>query len=165
MFLPQEKHALFSTTVWMSGIGKVTACLGKAQLGLDSFQWCPVTGQGATGTNWSIGSSECEHEEELLYSEGDGALEQAAQGVPKLKSPWCQGFAKRGQFCAAGNLHCFFKMPGLLSGTQSTNVMNKHIVEIINRINNAHYLILSLMFWVQIIRKGLHPDSSPSPPN
>ena len=25
-------------------------------MGPDSFQWCPVTGQGATGTNWSRGS-------------------------------------------------------------------------------------------------------------
>ena len=25
-------------------------------MGPDSFQWCPVTGQGAMGTNWSIGS-------------------------------------------------------------------------------------------------------------
>ena len=27
------------------------------RMGPDSFQWCPVTGQGATGTNRSIGSS------------------------------------------------------------------------------------------------------------
>ena len=27
------------------------------KMGPDSFQWCPVTGQGAMGTNWSIGSS------------------------------------------------------------------------------------------------------------
>ena len=26
-------------------------------MGPDSFQWCPTTGQGATGTNWSRGSS------------------------------------------------------------------------------------------------------------
>ena len=26
-------------------------------MGPNSFQWCPVTGQGATGTNWSTGSS------------------------------------------------------------------------------------------------------------
>ena len=26
-------------------------------MGPDSFQWCPATGQGATGTNWSRGSS------------------------------------------------------------------------------------------------------------
>jgi len=26
-------------------------------MGPDSFQWCPVTGQGAMGTNWSTGSS------------------------------------------------------------------------------------------------------------
>lgn len=56
-------------------------------------------------------------------------------------------------------------MPGMLSGTQSINVRNKHRVAIINQINNAHYLILSLMFWVRIIRKGPHAGSSPSPPN
>ena len=27
------------------------------RLGPSSFQWCPVTGQGAMGTNWSTGSS------------------------------------------------------------------------------------------------------------
>ena len=27
------------------------------RMGPSSFQWCPVTGQGAMGTNWSIGSS------------------------------------------------------------------------------------------------------------
>ena len=37
-----------------------------------------ATGQGATGTNWSRVLSE--DEEELLPSEGDGALAQAAQG-------------------------------------------------------------------------------------
>ena len=26
-------------------------------MGPSSFQWCPATGQGPTGTNWSIGSS------------------------------------------------------------------------------------------------------------
>ena len=26
-------------------------------MGSDSFQWCPATGQGATGTNWSTGNS------------------------------------------------------------------------------------------------------------
>ena len=26
-------------------------------MGPDSFQWCPATGQGAMGTNWSLGSS------------------------------------------------------------------------------------------------------------
>ena len=31
--------------------------VGVRRMGPDSFQWCPVTGQGATGTNWSIGSS------------------------------------------------------------------------------------------------------------
>jgi len=40
--------------------------------------WCPVTGQGqrAQTEAWEVLS---EHEEELLPSEGNGALEQAAQ--------------------------------------------------------------------------------------
>jgi len=48
-------------------------------MGPNSFQWCPATGQGAMGTNLST-EVLSEHEEELLPSEGDGALEQAAQG-------------------------------------------------------------------------------------
>ena len=31
--------------------------VGVRKMGPDSFQWCPATGQGATGTNWSTGSS------------------------------------------------------------------------------------------------------------
>jgi len=31
--------------------------VGVRRMGPSSFQWCPATGQGATGTNWSIGSS------------------------------------------------------------------------------------------------------------
>ena len=31
--------------------------VGVRRMGPNSFQWCPVTGQGATGTNWRIGSS------------------------------------------------------------------------------------------------------------
>ena len=31
--------------------------VGVKRMGPDSFQWCPATRQGATGTNWSIGSS------------------------------------------------------------------------------------------------------------
>ena len=31
--------------------------LGVRRTGPDSLQWCPVTGQGAMGTNWSRGSS------------------------------------------------------------------------------------------------------------
>jgi len=48
-------------------------------MGSNSFQWCPATAQGATGTTeaWEVAS---EHKEELLPSEGDRALEQAAQG-------------------------------------------------------------------------------------
>ncbi|GAB0204878.1 mitochondrial enolase superfamily member 1 [Grus japonensis] len=30
---------------------------GRQDHGPDSFQWCPATGQGATGTNWNTGSS------------------------------------------------------------------------------------------------------------
>ena len=48
-------------------------------MGPNSFQWCPVTGQG----EWAQTEAQevpSEHGEELLPSEGDGALEQAAQG-------------------------------------------------------------------------------------
>jgi len=31
--------------------------VGVRRMGPDSLQWCPATGQGATGTNWSRGSS------------------------------------------------------------------------------------------------------------
>ena len=31
--------------------------VGVNRMGPNSFQWWPATGQGATGTNWSIGSS------------------------------------------------------------------------------------------------------------
>ena len=31
--------------------------VGVRRMGPDSFQWCPVTEQGAMGTNWSVGSS------------------------------------------------------------------------------------------------------------
>ena len=31
--------------------------VGVRRMGPNSFQWCPATGQGAMGTNWSIGSS------------------------------------------------------------------------------------------------------------
>ena len=31
--------------------------VGVRRMGPDSVQWCPATGQGATGTNWSRGSS------------------------------------------------------------------------------------------------------------
>jgi len=48
-------------------------------MGPNSFQWCPATGQGAT-TQTEAQEVPDEHEEEFLPSEGDGALEQAAQG-------------------------------------------------------------------------------------
>ena len=31
--------------------------VGVRRMGTDPFQWCPVTGQGAMGTNWIIGST------------------------------------------------------------------------------------------------------------
>ena len=31
--------------------------VGVRRMGPDSFQWCPATGQGATGTKWNRGSS------------------------------------------------------------------------------------------------------------
>jgi len=46
-------------------------------MGPNSFQWCPATGQGAQTEAEEVPA---EHEEELFPSEGDGALEQAAQG-------------------------------------------------------------------------------------
>ena len=42
-----------------------------------SFQWCPATEQGATGTNWNTGSSIWTQGNP--YFEGDRALEQVAQ--------------------------------------------------------------------------------------
>ena len=33
--------------------------VGVRRMGPDSFQWCPATEHGATGTNWSTGSSTC----------------------------------------------------------------------------------------------------------
>ena len=53
--------------------------VGVKRTGPDSLQWCPATGQGATA---QTGAEEApaEDEEELLPSEGDGALAQAAQG-------------------------------------------------------------------------------------
>ncbi len=43
-------------------------------LGPGSFQWCPATEQGATGTNWNTGSSIWTQGNP--YFEGDRALEQ-----------------------------------------------------------------------------------------
>ena len=51
--------------------------VGVRRTGPDSFPWCPATGQGAQTEAWEVPA---EHEEELLHSEGDGALAQAAQG-------------------------------------------------------------------------------------
>ena len=50
--------------------------VGVTRTGPESFQWCPATGQGATEAE----EVPSEHEEELLPSEGNGALAQAAQG-------------------------------------------------------------------------------------
>ena len=52
--------------------------VGVRRTGPDSFQWCPVTGQGQRAQT-EAEEVPPEHEEELLPSEGDGALEQAAQ--------------------------------------------------------------------------------------
>jgi len=46
-------------------------------MGPSSFQWCPETGQRAQTEAEEVPA---EPEEELLPSEGDGALAQAAQG-------------------------------------------------------------------------------------
>ena len=47
-------------------------------MGLGSFQWCPMTGQGqwAQVGTWEVPAK---HEKNLLYCEGDRAVEQAAQ--------------------------------------------------------------------------------------
>jgi len=50
---------------------------GVRRMGPDSFQWCPATRQGAQTEAQEV---PLEHEEELLHSGGDGALEQGAQG-------------------------------------------------------------------------------------
>ena len=50
------KHAfifLHLTSFMLTNICRV----GVRRTGPDSVQWCPATGQGATGTNWSRGSS------------------------------------------------------------------------------------------------------------
>ena len=75
--------------------GPTNICrVGVRRMGPSSFQWCPVTGQGwgqalFSGAQWQDKGQwaqteaqqvPSEHEEELLLSEGDGALEQAAQG-------------------------------------------------------------------------------------
>ena len=44
----------------------------------NSFQWCPVQGQEAMGTNGNAGSSL--NIRKHFYCAGDGALAQAAQG-------------------------------------------------------------------------------------
>lgn len=43
-----------------------------------SFQWCPVSAQGAMGTTGTHKVPN-KHEEELIYCEGNRALRQAAQ--------------------------------------------------------------------------------------
>jgi len=48
-----------------------TSRVGVRRVGPDSFQWCPVTGQGAETEAEEVPS---EHEEALLPSKGDGAL-------------------------------------------------------------------------------------------
>ena len=48
------------------------------RMGPNSFQWCPATGQGQQAQT-EADEVLSEHEEELLPSEGDGALAQAAQ--------------------------------------------------------------------------------------
>ena len=52
-------------------------------MGPASFQWCPMTGQGAMGTEWAqVGTQEVppQYEEKLLPCEGARAVAQAAQG-------------------------------------------------------------------------------------
>ena len=47
-------------------------------MGQGSLQWCLETEQGAMGTNQNTGNS-IYHNKNLLYCEGDRALEQVAQ--------------------------------------------------------------------------------------
>jgi len=49
------------------------------RMGPDSFQWCTATQDKGQWAQTEAEEVPAEHEEELLYSEGDGALEQAAQ--------------------------------------------------------------------------------------
>jgi len=51
--------------------------VGVRRMGPNSLQWCPSTGQRA---QTEAEEAPAEHEEELLRSEGDRALAQAAQG-------------------------------------------------------------------------------------
>ena len=46
----------FSTKVRLQMLTNICR-VGVRRMGPNSFQWCPATGQGATGTNWSRGSS------------------------------------------------------------------------------------------------------------
>ena len=48
-----EKRRLRGTLEMPLNICRV----GARRTGPNSFQWCPATGQGAMGTNWSRGSS------------------------------------------------------------------------------------------------------------
>ena len=68
-----------STPFYLSVFGRERGKMGVRRMGPNSFQWCPATGQGAMGTNWSRGSSSWTWGR-TSPSEGDGALEQAAQG-------------------------------------------------------------------------------------
>jgi len=52
--------------------------VGVKRMGPDSLQWCPTTGQGQRAQT-EAEEVPAEAEEELLPSEGDGALAQAAQ--------------------------------------------------------------------------------------
>jgi len=58
-------------------------------LGADSFQWCPATGQGQRAQT-EAEEFPPEHEEVILYFEGDGALEQLPRGV--VESPSLETF-------------------------------------------------------------------------
>jgi len=51
-------HAGLHQGRWRGFTLLINICrVGVRRTGPDSFQWCPATGQGATGTNWSRGSS------------------------------------------------------------------------------------------------------------
>ena len=53
--------------------------VGFRRMGPNSFQWCPQQDRGQRAQT-EAEEVPAEHEEELLPSEGDGALAQAAQG-------------------------------------------------------------------------------------
>jgi len=76
--LPKHKHCGEARQHRVTGrAGGLARCHQLPHsLSPNSFQWCPATGRAHTEAE----EVPAEQEEELLPSEGDGALAQAAQG-------------------------------------------------------------------------------------